>query len=1365
MWLSSDIAFFRCFCSDRGENICFASVPRTPARLDPENIMSRRCHRRLLASLTLTTIAIACGGMPTVTDNQLTSTGGSSGAFGYGDLGGADASQGGTPDIFDSSGAAAGAPATDTGVAGTSNPATVPNASCGNSTLDANEGCDDGNKVSGDGCDGTCKVEYGYLCTTPGTLCTSTLFCGDGLSGPDEGCDDANKVSGDGCSSTCQIEPGYTCGKWGTACTPTQTTTTPVCGNGLREAGETCDDGGVISGDGCSAACQTESGYSCDGTVCTKIDTCGNGVLNSDEQCDDGNRMPGDCCSAACRLESHCACTTPAAGSSSPGQICKSTIVCGDGSVTGDEVCDDSNTASGDGCASNCRSIEAGYTCPATGGACSVAAVTCPNAKIDPGEGCDDGNGTAGDGCATNCQIEAGYVCPTAGAACKVKEYCGDGKVAYNLGETCDDGNAVDTDGCTSKCTVAANYSCDNSVSPSVCQAEYCGNSRLTLGETCDDGNKLASDGCSDTCQREDGYSCPKVGTTCRPICGDAKKRGTEECDDGDTDDGDGCNSVCRVEPGYACTTASTSTPSICVASVCGNAVPEPGESCDDGNNIAGDGCGPTCQKEPTITRVDGVPLVQESCGDGLITGTEACDDGNTTAGDGCSATCTIEAGYKCDNTRLQLPASVDFRVTFRDFMAHSSTGGHPDFEWAVASTPRDLPGAACTTANTSTCGRLDADGKPTLNTSATYTNSINSAATFSLWYRDTNPNHVLDAAGTTDIGIYVLPKTLTLTQLAAGSQSYVSANATSNAFFPLDGQGFGNETYTDGSVSHNFHFTSELRYFFQYRGGETLLFSGDDDVWVFINGRLAVDIGGRHALLHGRVVLGDDGIPSGTDSDCSVHEGTSTPTLDCTGYTSDEIADSTDSRFGLTKGKLYEIVLFHAERHTTQSNFKLTLSGFLAPRSYCTPSCGDGVVTATEECDDGTAKNNGAYGGCTAQCKLGPYCGDNVKNGTEVCDNGINVDVYGVATGCTPDCKATPYCGDGKADTTYGETCDQSSANSATAYGANLCTNTCTAAPFCGDGVQSSAHGEACDDGQNNGGPTSSCDQSCAVKCGNGKLDAGEQCDDGTAKNTGAYGACNAQCKKAPYCGDGVKQAEYGEACDDGLNDGSYGTCTSTCKLASYCGDGALDAAAGEKCDNGPANLVSAYGPGLCTTTCQVAPYCGDHIVNGTEACDDGANNSNTVAGACKLDCSGYNAPPATCGNGIKDSGEQCDDGSAINGSALSLCDGRCQLKCGNGIKDSGEQCDNGVNDGTYGTCNHDCTLTAYCGDGVKDSSEQCDLGAANSASTTLYGPNLCTTSCTLAPYCGDSRVNGTEQCDGQSGCTATCTYGNILL
>jgi len=66
----------------------------------------------------------------------------------------------------------------------------------------------------------------------------------------------------------------------------------PVCGNGLLEAGEQCDDGANIDGDGCSAACEED-----------EQDECGDSTLNPGEGCDDGNTISGDGCSSSCSIE------------------------------------------------------------------------------------------------------------------------------------------------------------------------------------------------------------------------------------------------------------------------------------------------------------------------------------------------------------------------------------------------------------------------------------------------------------------------------------------------------------------------------------------------------------------------------------------------------------------------------------------------------------------------------------------------------------------------------------------------------------------------------------------------------------------------------------------------------------------------------------------------------------------------------------------------------------------------------------------------------------------------------------------------------------------------------------------------------
>jgi fibro-slime domain-containing protein len=1313
--------------------------------------------------------------------------------------------------------------AEDTAGAGGAAPAV-----CGNGVLEPGELCDDGNTKDGDGCSGDCtEVDPDYLCTE-GKACVRVVTCGNGVIEGDEVCDDGNTKSGDGCSAGCdKIEEGYACVKPGEPCVAL-----PVCGNGVREQGEQCDDGNTKSGDGCSSKCVLEKGYYCPpGQACVKL-VCGDGNRTPDEACDDGNTKNGDGCSSTCTVESGWECSS---GGCTP--------ICGDGQILGSETCDDGNSVSGDGCSSACR-VEPFYTCTAASPSVCTSSIVCGDGVLSPGEVCDPGipgedacystqenaalackgfdtglvnppvcnNGIVEymEGCdgnvpgCTNCQVDPGYVCPAAGVCFRLP-VCGDGLL--QAGEQCDLG-LVSGPGCVA-CKIQPNYFCSGE--PSVCVPSVCGDGTRAPNEQCDDGtaNGTTGDGCSATCTINPGWECPP-GIACLPICGDGVKTANEDCDP-TTPNLTACKN-CKLTAGYTCGANGLGP---CVPTVCGNATAptaapgsaayiaaakaaaEPGEGCDDGNTIAGDGCGPTCQLEPIVT-VGPSPSVAVTCGDGLTTGSEECDDGNTTSGDGCSyPDCKIEAGWSCDQN-VTYPDSVAFRVAYRDFKERDQSGGLPHMKVDGAggtTTPNGSPlqgsdpgivGTVCNTTNGTTCGRLDAQGKPayvggaagthpTIDTSSDGTglDAAYHQSAFQLWYRDTNAAGVLDAltqvTGTTPTHVIDMQPNpapvpaggdeLTLTKTAALGQPNTPASYqySTTSFFPLDGRGFG----TTPGQTHNFEFTSELRYFFQYQGGETLTFFGDDDVWVFINGRLAVDIGGIHSQLYGRVILGDDGAgTAANDSTCTVNEGASLPT--CT-LDANEAATghTTDNRFGLTKGGVYEIVVFQAERHPTGSNYQLTLQGFLAPRSSCHTTCGDGIRAGTELCDDGANMPATGYGVCLNNCTF-EFCGDGVQNGSEQCDDRVNDTLYG-NTGCAPGCVTPPKCGDDIVQAGFGEQCDRGSADANGVYGG--CTTSCQLGPYCGDGIVS--NGEQCDtpgsfttygtgpgqcnyncqfapycgDGIRNGTEicdgSTGCDQNCELEpfCGDGLKETGEQCDYGQFGFNGSaadapYGGCTTTCQLGPYCGDDVVQAADGEECDDGSKnaDNTYDGCTTSCLLGPRCGDGILQKAAGEACDNGFNEDDYAY-PGdttACGANCTAVPYCGDGVVQPAfELCDNGKKNSDTAYNGCTTTCEWG----PYCGDGIKNGSEQCDDGPdntaySADGTGCSYDCKKDVPYCGDGVRNGPEQCDLGTasNTGAYGGCNKDCTNAPYCGDGIvqKNDGEECDDGPAGSLSCT---------------------------------------------
>ena len=107
-----------------------------------------------------------------------------------------------------------------------------------------------------------------------------------------------------------------------------------------------------------------------------------------------------------------------------------------------------------------------------------------------------------------------------------------------------------------------------------------------------------------------------------------------------------------------------------------------------------------------------------------------------------------------------------------------------------------------------------------------------------------------------------------------------------SSRFFPLDDVKSAEAKQSDDDGQpRNFGFTTELHTSFRYAGGEVFTFRGDDDVFVFVDGKLVVDIGGVHGPTTGTVRIDD---------------------------------------LSLTKGNVYTLDLFQAERNPTGSNFRI---------------------------------------------------------------------------------------------------------------------------------------------------------------------------------------------------------------------------------------------------------------------------------------------------------------------------------------------------------------------------------------------------------------------------------------------------------
>lgn len=833
------------------------------------------------------------------------------------------------------------------------------------------------------------------------TLSYYNYICGNNIIEAGELCDDGNQINGDGCEATC--EPGFIY----------------VCGNGIQETPEECDDGNLTAGDGCNADCKNE--------------ICGNLVLDAGEQCDDGNTLNNDGCSSKCINETQTSMSivlgTPVVGSLFTGfdqynltfdvNTNQTYVVRWDDSIegTGAYTATVQVTVVDDLTGVNLLTRQVrGYATPFEFVSASTGTVTiivepssnslgnigtfeivartpiCGDGIVDSTENCDDANTTSNDGCSNTCTFE--------------------GSNALTMGAW-ESGQIV-------ALTDFANYSF-TATGGVTYRVQW--NSQFS-GDGTQTGRILVT---------VTGDTSGTVYLNAQSCCYDWNKTFTAPTTETVT---------VLVEPMSTTSTTSLGTYQIrAKAQVCGDGDLDtfvlPAETCDDGNTVNGDGCDSLCQIEKR-------PLTLNTWTQGVLTQNVPVEEYtlNTTIGEVYRAWWNDSGdGDGTQTGDVDLLATDDLTLT--NLIIFGNSG------WT---TPREIVPVS--------------NGPVTLRFE---TSLLTSYGTYQFMIeRAACGDSIIDAG---------------LNEDCDDGNQLNGDGCSSSCFFEPFFASF--DTWYSGSILGQAVPGQVFRYSTvagnEYRILWNDLYDGD----------------GTQTL--NAMVTATDKI-SGVDYFTNVNHGWSNPITIVAGNTGDMDVVVRP----ITGAGTYEVnVAIPVCGDGYLDTAEQCDDGNTANGDWCTslcissPVCGDSFVDLRETCDDGNTVNND---GCSSLCLTETVCGNGVLNWNEQCDDNNTAN----GDGCSSLCMIESVCGDTVIE--GAEQCDDGNTNIG-----DGCDATCIIETVCGDGIVNGA--EECDD--DNTFKNDICDNTCLMKvmptCGNKIVEAGETCDDG---NTAAGDGCNAACQ-----------------------------------------------------------------------------------------------------------------------------------------------------------------------------------------------------------------------------------------------------------